>query len=155
MAILSAFGESYVRDNKDAKYRLISHETRPSLTLIPPPSVDKRPMSFKFIDAVQRLVPNFTKDEWGKIYDKVGTRLHVGKLQKVFILLSDEDRLQAGSRSGPAASGSNTIPLAGGSSVRGRGGQGGRFSQGLDRSGLKRGHGSDPSATPAKSRRGK
>jgi len=146
LAILSAFGESYVRDNEGAQYRLISHETRPCLTLVPPPSVEKRPMTFRFIDAVQRLVPNFSRKEWDGIYDKVGTRLHLGQLKKVFVVLADEDRPQASRFSGPTVSGSNAQPVG-----RGRGGRGGR---GGRSEGLKRGLDTDGS-TPAKVRRGK
>lgn len=138
---------------------MISHEARPSLTLIPPTSVDKRPMTFRFIEAVQRLVPNFTKEEWEKIYEKVGARLHLGQLQKVFVILSDEDRLTPNNRSGPIASGSNLAPLSsrGGRGGRGGGGggRGGHQSSEGSRERLKRGFEGDPSATPAKNRRGK
>ena len=98
----------------------MSHEPRPSLTLIPPPDADKRPMSFKFIDAVQRLPANFTKAEWSRLYDKVGARLHLNQLRKVFVILKDDDRK---SSDGPRTSNSNSFPVS--AHTRGRGGRGG------------------------------
>ena len=141
LAILAAFGESYCRENKGARYRLISHEPRPSLSLIPAPEVDKRPMTFRFIDAVQRLIPNFTKAEWTKLYEKVGTRLHLNQLQKVFVVLSDEDRLTSSGREfGAPASGSNSAPVVPATrGLRKRPADGG----------------STPAPTPAKSVRGR
>jgi len=156
LAILSAFGDVYIRDNKDAKCRLIAHESRPSLTLIPPPSTEKRPVTYRFIEAVQRLVPNFSKKVWSDLYSKVGTRLHLGQLKKVFIILNDEDRLLPG-RDSAQLSGANAVPVAG----RGRGVGRGRLATRGGRSGSdehqhnKRGLEDPSSATPAKTRRGK
>jgi len=157
LAILSAFGDVYVRDNKDAKCRLIAHESRPSLTLIPPPSTEKRPMTYRFIEAVQKLVPNFSKKVWSELYSKVGTRLHLGQLRKVFIIFNDEDRLVPG-RDSVQVSGANAMPVSG----RGRGGGRGRgLSTRGGRTGSddhhpnKRGLEDPASATPAKTRRGK
>ena len=65
-------------------------------------------MSFKFIEAVQRLSPNFTKEEWGRIYDKVGTRLHLNQLRRTFVVLRDEDRPKT-ARDQPL-SGANAVP---------------------------------------------
>ena len=90
------------------------------MTLIPPPEADKRPMSFRFIDAVQRLSPNFTKTEWSRLYDKVGNRLHLNQLRKVFVILKDEDRKTG---EGPRTSDSNSVPVS--ANTRGRGGRGG------------------------------
>ena len=119
IAILAAFGESYVRDNTGAKYRIVSHETRPSLTLLPPPATEKRPMTFRFVEACQRLVPNFAKEDWKRIYDKVGARLHLNQLRKVFIILRDEDRPKVGRDAPNGPSGANAIlpaaPARGGS----------------------------------------
>jgi len=152
LAILSAFGESFTRDNQGSKYRLVSHESRPSLTLIPAPGGEKRPMTYRFIEAVQRLTPNFTPAEWGKIYEKVGVRLHAGQLRKVFVVLSDDDRLRSGQRdSGPPLSGANALPSIRGGRGRGRGGRRGDG----DRDSLKRGPDDAVGATPAKNRRGK
>ena len=125
IAIMAAFGDSYVRDNPGAKFRLVTHEPRPALTLIPPASIEKRPMTFKFIDAVQRLVPNFTKSDWAKIYDRVGARLHLNQLRRTFVILSDDDRhLQ--SSNDAIVSGPNALPVApvgvGRGAMRGRGG---------------------------------
>ena len=122
IAIMATFGDSYVRDNPGAKFRLVTHEPRPILTLIPPAAAEKRPMTFKFIDAVQRLVPNFTKNEWAKIYDRVGARLHLNQLRKTFVILSDDDRRQQASQDS-VISGANAIPVVSGrGAVRGRGG---------------------------------
>ena len=122
MAILATFGESYVRENTGGRFRLVSHESRPSLTLIPPMDSDKRPSTFRFIDAVQRLTPNFTKAEWTKLYEKVGARLHLGQLKKTFIVLSDEERSQGRFEGGPRVSGSNSVPAPSHILTRGRGG---------------------------------
>ena len=73
-------------------------------------------MSYPFIDAVQHLTPHFTKDEWGKIYEKVGSRLQMGLLKKVFVILSDDDRLSV---AGGGPSGANSISLP--ASSRGEG----------------------------------
>ena len=76
-------------------------------------------MSFRFIEAVQRLSPNFTKSEWTKLYDKVGARLHLNQLRKVFVILNDEDRK---SSEGPRTSDSNSVPVSAFTRGRGRGG---------------------------------
>ena len=102
----------------------MSHEPRPSLTLIPPSGSEKRPVSYRFIEAVRRLVPNFTKAEWTKLYEKVGARLHIGQLRKTFVILSDEDRPQGRADGGPRVSDANSVPVS--SNTRGRGGGGGR-----------------------------
>ena len=156
LAILSAFGDAFVKDNKDATFRLIAHESRPSLTLIPAPGSDKRPISYRFLDAVQRLTPNFPKATWSKLYEKVGSRLHLGQLKKTFVILSDEDRAMPG-RDSTLVSGANSVPL----STRGgrRGGRGasirgGRVPEG-HASSHKRGPEDSLSSTPVKSRRGK
>ena len=73
-------------------------------------------MTFRFIDAVQRLVPNFTKPEWSKLYEKVGARLHLNQLKKTFVILSDDERPQY---STSVLSGTNALPISGGG--RGRG----------------------------------
>jgi len=157
LAILSAFGESFVKDNKDSTYRLIAHESRPSLTLIPAQGSDKRPISYRFIDAVQRLTPNFPKATWSKLYDKVGARLHMGQLKRTFVILSDEDRASQGRDSGQG-SGANSVPISsrggrrGGRGVSTRGGRGGHEGSGP---GLKRGPEETLCATPVKARRGK
>jgi len=148
---LSAFGDAFVRENKDATFRLVAHESRPVLTLIPAPSLDKRPMSYKFIDAVLRLTPNFPKKTWDRLYEKVGGRLHLGQLQKTFIVLSDEDRLQSGKDLSPA-SGANSQPLVpsrgrrGGRGAQVRGGAAVSNKRVLDDPGV---------ATPTKSKRGR
>ena len=116
VAILAAYGEAYCRENKGSRYRLVSHEPRPSLTIFPADS-EKRPMSFRFIDAVQRLVANFSKAEWSKIYDKVGTRLHLGQLRRVFVVLHDDERVTSG---GQTASGANAEAIGAPDAVRGR-----------------------------------
>ena len=127
---MATYGESYVRDNPGAKFRLVTHEPRPVLTLIPPPATEKRPMTFRFIDAVQRLSANFTKGEWTKLYDKVGARLHLNQLRKTFVILSDDDRNKSGSQDA-VVTGANAIPSLpavgngrGAGSGRGRGGGG-------------------------------
>ena len=140
---MAAFGESYCRDNKGAKFRLISHEPRPSLTLFPA-ETDKRPMTFRFMEAVQRLTPNFTKAEWGKIYEKVGNRLHLNQLQKVFVVLRDDDRP---SGTGSISSGSNSEPLSASDPSRGR--------QGLRKRPAESSSSSLPGPTPVKSSRGR
>jgi len=157
LAILSAFGEAFVKDNKDSTYRLIAHESRPSLTLIPAQGSDKRPVSYRFIEAVQRLTPNFPKDTWSKLYEKVGARLHMGQLKRTFVILSDEDR--ASGRDSGLASGANSVPVSGRGGRRGgrglatRGGRGGHDGSGPSN---KRGPEDILSATPAKTtRRGK
>jgi len=147
---MSAYGEAFVRENTGAKYRLVSHESRPQLTLIHPATSEKRPSSFRFIDAVTRLTSNFLKKEWEAIYEKAGARLHAGQLRQVFVILSDEDRVTPSSRSDPPASGGNAQPL---SFRGGRGGRGG----GSGRGGRGTKHGAEDQvvATPAKVRRGK
>ena len=122
IAILATFGESYVRENPGAKFRLVTHEPRPVLTLLPPANSDKRPMTFQFIDAVQRLTPNFTKAEWSKLYDKVGGRLHLNQLRRTFVILSDDDRHKPSAPDG--LTGANSVPV-GTVGSRGSGGRGG------------------------------
>jgi hypothetical protein len=110
-------------------------------------------MTFRFIDAVQRLVPNFTKKEWDTIYEKAGARLHSGQLRKVFVILNDDDRPQSGrsaNQQSASGSGSNSIPV----SSRGRGSGRGRLGRGEPS--IKRGPDADLAPpTPAKTRRGK
>jgi len=104
-------------------------------------------MTFRFIDAVQRLVPNFPPKTWEKLYDKCGARLHQGQLRRVFIVLKDEDRVRAGRESG-VTSGANALPVAArGGRGRGRGGR--------EHVSGKRALDDPVSATPAKSKRGK
>lgn len=85
----------------------------------------------------------------------------MGQLQKVFVILSDEDRVTPNARSGPVASGSNLAPISGRGGRGGRGGGGGGGGRGGyhsaegGRERLKRGLDVDPSATPAKNCRGK
>jgi len=118
------------------------------LTLIPAAGSDKRPVSYRFMEAVQRLTPNFPKKTWDKLYEKTGARLHLGQLKKTFVILNDEDR-QSGRGHDPA-SGANAMPVSRG---RGRGGRGALTRGGsasakrvLDDPGL---------STPAKSKRGR
>jgi len=127
------------------------------LTLIPAQGSDKRPVSYRFIEAVQRLTPNFPKDTWSKLYEKVGARLHMGQLKRTFVILSDEDR--ASGRDSGLASGANSVPVSGRGGRRGgrglatRGGRGGHDGSGPSN---KRGPEDILSATPAKTtRRGK
>ena len=121
----------------------MTHEPRPSLTLIPPTGSDKRPMSYLFIDAVQRLVPNFTKDDWKSIYSKVGARLHLNQLSKVFVVLNDDDRVKV-SRDFPGPTGANSVVA-----VPGRGGyRGGLRKRPADQT-------QPPQPTPSKSARGR
>ena len=151
ISILAAFGESYVRDNPGAKFRLVTHEPRPGLTLIPPPDSEKRPISYKFMEAVQRLVPNFTKAELTKIYEKVGSRLHLNQLRRVFVVLSDDERTAA--FVGSNLSGSNSVPVA----ANVRGGRGGRGAHSGPASGTRK-RVAEPEViqpTPSKSARGR
>ena len=142
IAILAAYGESFVRDNPGSKFRLVTHEPRPSITLIPPVNSDKRPMTYRFIEAVQRLAPNFSKDEWKSIYAKVGARLHLNQLSRVFVVLRDDDRPKA-VRDPSGLTGGNVAPI----SAPGRGG----YRPGL----RKRPADQPPLPTPSKSARGK
>ena len=108
-------------------------------------------MSYRFIDAVQRLTPNFTKTEWNKLYEKVGARLHLNQLRKVFVILSDDDRLSGhgGHGEGPRVSDANALPIS--AHTRGRG-RGGTSVPGV----RKRAAESDPAQpTPSKSLRGR
>jgi len=152
LAILSAFGDAFVRENKDATFRLVAHESRPVLTLIPAPGLDKRPMSYRFIDAVLRLTPNFPKKTWDRLYEKTGARLHLGQLKKTFVILNDEDRHTSGRDFDPA-SGANALPISA-SRGRGRGGRGVHVRGGSSAS-AKRGLDDPGLTTPAKSKRGR
>jgi hypothetical protein len=114
-------------------------------------------MTFRFIDAVSRLVPNFTPDEFKAIYDKVGGRLHQGQLRKVFVILNDDDRPATRDRAANL-SGSNLQTIQ----THTRGGRGGRGGRGrgaavsFSNDDHKRKADSEAvSATPAKSRRGR
>ena len=90
ISIMKLLAKRYVAANPEGKAHVIGYLPRPLLKIIPPPTAkNKRIMSYNFIEAVQKLPVNFTREEIGDITNRAGQRFP-GKLRSLFIVLSDD-----------------------------------------------------------------
>ena len=92
LSLLHLYAKRYLDSNPGAKTKVIGFESRPILKLTPPPDAsDRRVQVMTFMDAVQRLPSNFSKEELKQILDQVRyTPKFYGKLRSLFVVLSDD-----------------------------------------------------------------
>ena len=125
--IMKALGARYVAANKGSSFKVIGYDPRPLLKLFPAPdAADRRVQSYNFIEAINSLPTNLTKEECSDIVKRLSPKLH-GRLRSTFRVISDDmlPKKQKTSKGGASGQGSSD---QGGSS-----GSGGSSGKGSDR----------------------
>ena len=96
ISILKLLARRYLKANPGAKTQVIGYLPRPILKLTPPPeSKSKRVLSYNFIEAVQKLPVNFTREETQDITNRAA-KIFPGKLRSLFIVLTDDNVTRSG-----------------------------------------------------------
>ena len=90
ISIMKLLAQRYLKSNPGAKTQVVGYLPRPILKITPPPEAkSQRVRSFNFIEAVQKLPTNFTKEEVGSIAARAAQRFP-GQLRSLFIVISDD-----------------------------------------------------------------
>ena len=90
ISIMKILAKRYQDANPEGKAQVIGYVPRPILKLTPPPTAkDRRVRSFNFIEAIQKLPTNFTKEEVGALTRRAASRFP-GQLRSLFVVLSDD-----------------------------------------------------------------
>ena len=122
LSLLHIFAKRYASSNPGSKTQVIGFENRPFLKVTPSQDAsDRRVQSYNFIEAVQKLPTNFSKEELKMTLDQVRgqTRL-TGKLKLLFVVISD-DMITRGPRAAKAGEGPKPSTEADASNPRKRG----------------------------------
>ena len=90
IAIMKLLGKKYHEANPGSRFQVVGYQTRPVLRLTPPPGAsDRRPKSFTFIDAVQKLSKTLLDSELTELANKASTQFP-GRLRELFVIISDD-----------------------------------------------------------------
>lgn len=94
VTILRAIGENYKAKNTGAHFSVASFESRPKLTINPPPTAaNRRPMKFLFTEALQKLPTLFSDSDKTSMFRAVSQGFRgSGELKKTFMVLDDDER---------------------------------------------------------------
>ena len=90
IAILRQLGSIYKASNPGSQYDVQGYGPRPLLVTVPPRSSTDRKRTYSFIQAVNTLPATFNDENLTLIYQVIGDRFR-GKLQSLFVVLSDDD----------------------------------------------------------------
>ena len=91
LAILRQLGTKYKDSNPGSSFTVKGFESRPLLTIVPPPAAkDARQRTMNFIEAVHMLPKGLSDDMLAPIYRVVGSNFR-GKLEATFVILRDDD----------------------------------------------------------------
>ena len=90
ISVLKLLAKRYRDSNQGSKVQVISFDPRPLIKITPAPSAsDKRIMVFNYVEAVQKLPCNFSRDEVAPIIRRLNPKL-LGQVRSLFIVLSDD-----------------------------------------------------------------
>ena len=90
ISILRQMGDRYLNSNPGSSVKVRGYDPRPTLMTFPPRSSSERPRNYNFIQAVTTLPATFSDENLALIFQTVGDRYR-GKLQSLFVVLSDDD----------------------------------------------------------------
>jgi len=90
IAIMKLLGKKYFDSNSGSRVQVIGYQPRPLLRLVPPQDAsDRRPMTFNFIEAVQKLSKTLIDSELSEIATKASSQFS-GRLRELFVIISDD-----------------------------------------------------------------
>jgi len=90
IAIMKVLGKKYLDSNPGSRVQVIGYEPRPLLRLVPPQDAsDRRPKSFNFIEAVQKLSKTLVDSELSEIASRAASQFP-GRLRELFVIISDD-----------------------------------------------------------------
>lgn len=90
IAIMKVLGKKYSTSNPGSKVQVIGYQPRPLLRLVPPQgSSDRRPKSFNFIQAIQKLSKTLVDSELADIARRASAQFP-GRLRELFVIISDD-----------------------------------------------------------------
>ena len=91
IAIMRQLAENYVSSNPGASYKMRGYESRPLVTIFPPPkSTNSRPQNLSFMQAVTSLPVRFSDENLIRIFMVVGNSER-DQLRELFVVLNDDD----------------------------------------------------------------
>ena len=91
ISILHQLGSIYMESNNGGSYKVLGFASRPQLITVPPRNSTDRQRTYTFMQAVTLLPATFNDDHLTRIYQVVSSQ-QPGKLQSLFVVLSDDDR---------------------------------------------------------------
>jgi len=90
IALMKILGKKYLDSNQGARVQVIGYEARPLLRLIPPSDADdRRPKTFTFIEAAQKLSKTLIDSELSEVAAKASAQFS-GRLRELFVIISDD-----------------------------------------------------------------
>ena len=109
ISIMKLLASRYLKSNPSGRAQVIGYLPRPLLKLTPPPdSKNKRVLTYNFIEAIQKLPTNFTREETQEITNRAA-KSFPGKLRSLFVVLCDDhvtrDRPRQKRAASPTSSG--------------------------------------------------
>ena len=91
LAIMKVLGSNYKDKNVGASFNVKGFESRPVLTIFPPPTAkDARQRTFTFIEAVSSLPTQFSEGQLKSIFRVIGSNFR-GQIQATFVVVRDDD----------------------------------------------------------------